>query len=154
MSSNPKLLYETDFAEWSDRTAALIRAGKFDQVDAENVAEEIESLGKSEFHQLGSRITQILEHLLKLRETSGPLRDQNERGWRGSIRRQQGEIARLLSNSPSLRRRLTPEMLAFSYRTAAGTVAVEYDVKPPAKCPFGWSDVLPAEEKRRKKAAK
>jgi hypothetical protein len=29
MSSNAKSLYETDFAEWSDRTAALIRAGQF-----------------------------------------------------------------------------------------------------------------------------
>lgn len=71
MSSNPKLLYETDFAEWSDRTAALIRAGKFSEVDVENVAEEIESLGKSE-HQLRHRIVQVLEDLLKLRLTSGP----------------------------------------------------------------------------------
>jgi hypothetical protein len=33
-----KTLYETDFAEWSDRTAELLRAGRFAEVDIENVA--------------------------------------------------------------------------------------------------------------------
>jgi hypothetical protein len=144
MSATPKTLYDTDFAEWSDRTAALIRAGQFHEIDAENVAEEIESLGKSERHQLRSRIVQILEHLLTLKLTSGPLREYNERGWRGSIRRQQGEIEQLVCDSPSLKDRLTREMLESCYRSAAGTVAIEYAVKPPVRCPFTWSEVLPA----------
>ena len=142
MSSNPKPLYDRDFAEWSDRTAALIRAGKFDQMDAENVAEEIESLGKSERHQLRSRIMQVLEHLLKLRLTTGPMLENNQRGWRASILRQQGEIRRLLGDSPSLKRRLTAEELQDCYSDAARTVATEYDVKPPTQCPFEWSEVL------------
>ena len=155
MSSTSKTLYETDFAEWSDRTAALIRAGKFKQIDAENVAEEIESLGKSERHQLRSRVTQILEHQLKLSLTSGPLRENNERGWRGAVGRQRGEMRKLMRESPSLKRLLTPETLQDCYSDAVEPVATEYDVKPPARCPFGWSDVLPAvEEKRRKTAAK
>ena len=54
--------YHTDFAEWSDCTAALLRAGKYDQLDIQNVSEEIEGLGESERHQLRSRFTQILEH--------------------------------------------------------------------------------------------
>jgi hypothetical protein len=142
-----KSLYETDFAEWSSRTAELIRSGRFEEIEAENVAEEIESLGRSERHQLSSRITQILEHLLKLKITSGPLRDANERGWRGSIVRQQGEIEELISESPSLKRRLTSETLEKCYRTAAGTVATEYAVRPPARCPFSWSDVLRTKKK-------
>jgi hypothetical protein len=75
-------------------------AGKFNEIDAENVAEEIDSLGKSERHQLRSRVAQILEHQLKLSLTAGPLRENDERGWRGSIRRQQGEIRQLSSDSP------------------------------------------------------
>jgi len=142
MSSSTKPLYERDFAEWSDRTAELIRAGKFEQVDAENVAEEIESLGKSERHQLRSRITQIIEHLLKLSLTSGPLLENNQRGWRASILRQQREIRSLLSDSPSLKRRLTAEELQGCYSDAARTVATEYDVKPHTQCPFEWSEIL------------
>jgi hypothetical protein len=153
MSTTTKALYNKDFAEWSDRTAALIRAGRFHEIDVENVAEEIESLGKSERHQLRSRIVQILEHLLKLKLTTGPLRENNERGWRGSIRRQQGEIEQVVCDSPSLKDRLTREMLESCYRTAAGTVATEYAVKPPALCPFGWGDVLsPASSRKAKKA--
>ena len=92
---------------------------------------------------------------VKLSLTAGPLRENGERGWRGSIRRQQGEIRQLLSDSPSLERRFTPGTLQDCYSDAAGTVATEYDVGPPARCPFGWSDVLPAvEEKRRKTVAK
>jgi hypothetical protein len=147
---NGKTLYDADFAEWADQTAALIRAGRFDEVDSANVAEEIESLGKSERHQLWSRVAQVLEHLLKLNFTSGPLRENNERGWRGAIRRQQGEIDQLPEDSPSLKGRLTPVMLEKAYKAAAGTVAIEYGVKPPARCPFGWGDVLPQVRKRAK----
>ena len=149
MSSTPKTLYDTDFAEWSDRTAALIRAGRFHEIEAENLAEEIESLGMSERHQLHSRVTRIVEHLLKLGLTQEPPRASNERLWRGSIRRQQGEIRQLLSDSPSLERRLTVEMLQDCYADAAGAVGAEYDVKPQIQCPFGWGDVLPAAEPRK-----
>jgi len=143
MSSITKSLYDTDFAEWSDRTAALIRAGQFHEIDAENVAEEIESLGKSERHQLRSRFTRILEHLLKLSMTQGPMRENNERLWRGSIRRQQADIRQLLGDSPSLRHGLTAETLQDCYEDAAGAVAIEYAVKPPVRCPFAWSEVMP-----------
>jgi Domain of unknown function DUF29 len=40
-----KTLYGTDFAEWSAQTAELLRQGRFDEIDIENVAEEIQSLG-------------------------------------------------------------------------------------------------------------
>ena len=39
-------LYDTDFAAWSHHTAELLRAGRFDEVEVENVAEEIARLGK------------------------------------------------------------------------------------------------------------
>ena len=48
MGTTTKTLYDTDFAEWSARTAELLRAGRYDELDIENVAEEIESLGKAE----------------------------------------------------------------------------------------------------------
>ena len=57
--------YRDDFAQWSAEQAALIRAGKLDRVDLENVAEEIESLGRSEQYQIDSRMEVLLQHLLK-----------------------------------------------------------------------------------------
>ena len=38
-------LYEQDFFEWTHTTAALIRAGKWHDIDPERLAEELESLG-------------------------------------------------------------------------------------------------------------
>ena len=35
-----KTLYGTDFAEWSAPTAELLRQGRFDEIDIENVAED------------------------------------------------------------------------------------------------------------------
>jgi Domain of unknown function DUF29 len=53
--------YDTDLLLWSERQAALLRraaAGERvnDQVDWENIAEEIESLGKSDRRELTNRI--------------------------------------------------------------------------------------------------
>ncbi len=50
---------------WSARQAGLIRAGRLDLVDWQNVAEEIESLGGSERRQLGNRLEVLIRHLLK-----------------------------------------------------------------------------------------
>lgn len=64
---DPKRLaaYDEDLALWSAEQAALIRTGSFDRVDLENAAEEIESLGISIRHEIGSRLEVLLIHLLK-----------------------------------------------------------------------------------------
>ena len=62
--------YDTDILTWSERQAALrrrVEAGEKvnDQVDWENVIEEIESVGRSELHDVESLLTQALAHMLK-----------------------------------------------------------------------------------------
>lgn len=44
--------YETDFYEWTCRQAALLRSHRFAELDAENLAEEIETMGRSEKREL------------------------------------------------------------------------------------------------------
>lgn len=41
-------LYVTDFFAWANEQAALLRAGKLSTADIEHIAEEIESMGKTE----------------------------------------------------------------------------------------------------------
>src|SRR5947199_3945094 len=110
-------LYDTDFALWTARTAELLRTGAIEEADLEHVAEEIESMGKAQARALESRVTRVLEHMLKLRLAAGGLRERNERGWRGSIARQQVAIKRLLRESPSLRPSL-PGVVAEAYPNA------------------------------------
>ena len=57
--------YETDVVAWASEQARLIRAGRFDLVDREHIAEEIEDVGKSEQRELATRMAVLLAHLLK-----------------------------------------------------------------------------------------
>jgi hypothetical protein len=91
--------YEEDFALWSAEQAALIRAGKFDRVDLENIAEEIESLGKSDKRQIRSRLQVLMWHLLKWERQPA----ERSRSWSSSIRDQHQAILDLIDESPSLR---------------------------------------------------
>jgi hypothetical protein len=132
--------YEDDFALWSAEQAALIRAGKFDRVDLENVAEEIESLGRSEKQEIQSRLTIILVHLLKLEYqpelTSG--------SWASSIAMGRDEIAKLIEDSPSLRA-YPAAVLERAYRVAPRVAAAETGLPLstfPKGCPYGVDQVL------------
>jgi hypothetical protein len=97
--------YGSDTVIWSERQADLLRrwaSGErvTDQVDWENVAEEIESVGKSQRTALASRMLWLLEHLMKLEASAATA---PRRGWRESVRRARTEIAELLEDSASLR---------------------------------------------------
>ena len=57
--------YHADGYGWAMAQAAHIRAGRFASIDWENVAEEIESVGKSERSRYKSHLVQVLIHMLK-----------------------------------------------------------------------------------------
>jgi hypothetical protein len=96
--------YDTDLALWAENQARALRdaghAGTNLPIDWENVAEEIESLGRSQGRELASRITVILVHLMKLE--ASPAREPRA-GWQETIAQQRGDIERVLADSPSLR---------------------------------------------------
>ena len=104
--------YGTDFFLWSREQADLLRrmaAGERvnDQVDWENVAEEIESLGNSDRRDVRSRIHTVLRYLIKLQASPA---DQPRVGWKRTIVEQRMQIERLVEDSPSLRR-FAPEAI-------------------------------------------
>jgi hypothetical protein len=78
----PKAHHKQDRHAWAIETARRLRAGE--AVDSAAIAEEIEQLGRSDARELESRVTQILEHLLKLRIVAGPALERNTRGWKAS----------------------------------------------------------------------
>ncbi|MBV8738054.1 MAG: DUF29 family protein [Alphaproteobacteria bacterium] len=65
--ADPKSLYNNDTAAWAEQQAAALRAaarGDSNQfVNWENLAEEIESLGKSLKYALASQIFHVIHHL-------------------------------------------------------------------------------------------
>ncbi len=56
-------LYERNLYAWATRNAALLRAGRWAEVDRMNIAEELESMGRSERQVLGSRVIALCEGL-------------------------------------------------------------------------------------------
>jgi hypothetical protein len=130
------------FTAWAFYNADLLRSGRISEADLENIAEEIESLGRSQAHELESRISQIMERLLKLKLDSTVLLERNQRAWRVSIARQRAEIAKVLRDSPSLRRKLRSEMLSRWYADARKVFMIGFDIEAPPECPFTWEDVL------------
>jgi hypothetical protein len=100
----PADLYERDFYAWTQDQAARLRAlgARNDGLDVENLAEEVESLGKSDRRAAESLIGNILEHLLKLRlhpEQSA------RRHWQREVTEFRRQLDRVLRDSPSLRAR-------------------------------------------------
>ena len=137
-------LYEQDFFLWTRETAAALRARRFADLDVDHIAEEIEDMGLRDKRELESRLTRILEHLLKLRLAKGVILEYNQAGWQASVFRQRRELAKLLRYSPSLRRLVTPDLIRECYQEAAAAVAIEYKVEPPNECPFAEEEILSA----------
>ena len=94
-------VYTTDLYAWCLTTAALVRAGQWDAIDAEALAEELESLGKSQQRELKSRLEVLVLHLLKWQHQ--PQRRQEGHSWEDTILEQRHQIADLLGDNPSLR---------------------------------------------------
>lgn len=135
-----KTLYGTDFAEWSAQTAELLRQRRFDEIDIENVAEEIQSLGDSQFQGARSQLRRMLMHLMKQRIQ--PERD--GASWRASILNAQQEILDAIDSSPSLRRRLA-NRLDEIYGQAIERARLETrrsTEEIPAECPFVLEQLL------------
>src|SRR5271157_3391888 len=99
-------LYDSDFFAWSRQQAALLRAGKLAEADIEHIAEEIDSMGRSEKRELVNRLTVLLLHLLKWQFQPG-LRGNS---WRLSIEEQRYRLEDHLNDNPSLRSQLDVAM--------------------------------------------
>jgi hypothetical protein len=115
-------LYDQDFVMWTEQQAALLRRAKDSNLplDWENLAEEIESLGKSNRRELRSQTRRILRHLLKLEASPAA---EPRAGWRATIRDARSEIEDLLRDSPSLRREV--DALAAEELSSAADLAAE-----------------------------
>ena len=79
--TNATTEYERDFHAWALENAALLRQRQFMEVDVENIAEELDSMGRSERHELINRLAVLLAHLLKWRFQP----ERRGKSWRATI---------------------------------------------------------------------
>jgi hypothetical protein len=95
-------LYRSDYYAWTRQQAAELRrlepARLNSPLDLANLAEEIESLGRSDLRRVRSQLRRIMEHLLKLQcsPATGP-----RGGWHATILEARQDIDDYLT--PSMR---------------------------------------------------
>ncbi len=133
-------LYDTDFYAWANEQAFLLRAGQLSAADIANIAEEIESMGRSEQRELENRLTVLLLHLLKWRYQP----DLRDNSWRYSVREQRRKLTRHLRQNPSLHAKLT-EAIADAYGDAIIDAARETDLPEPTfptACPWSFDQMM------------
>lgn len=145
-------LYESDFYLWALAQAEALRAGRLEELDLENLAEEVEGLATGVRSAVRSRTRTVIEHLLKLEHS--PASDPRH-GWRRTIRVARRELDDDLS--PSLRRDLDND-LAGLYRDGRENAADglrefgEHGAADalPTSCPYALDQILgdwlPAED--------
>jgi hypothetical protein len=137
-------LYDRDYYAWVQDQVDALRQHRVEDVDWENVAEEIEDLGKSQRRSIESQMVRMLEHLLKLQHASDPIRRNNARGWQLSVKDARLVMRKLLDENPSLHPELAG-MLPYAYqrgRLAALRKAKLPDQAIPESCPWAVEQVM------------
>lgn len=128
--------YDRDFYAWTAEQAALLRAGRLSEADAEHIAEEIETLGRGEKRELVNRLAVLLLHLLNWVHQP----ERRGKGWQLTIEEQRRQLARHLRDNPSLRAVLD-EAMADAYGDAVLRAERETDLPRdvfPWSCPYSF----------------
>ncbi len=139
-ASKEGFLYASDFYKWSLKTAELLRQGRFGELDIENIAEEIESLGKSEKKELRNRLAVLIMHLLKWQYQS----NKRSKSWKSTINVQRVEIEFVLKDSPSLKH-IVATVIEEAYRKAILMFQDETgdgQTELPNTCPYTFNQLI------------
>lgn len=140
-------LYDDDILLWSEQQAAAIRklgSARRDlpnELDIENVAEEIESVGRSELAAVKSYLRLIFLHLIKLAMEAD---SQDASHWRSEIVGFHSEM--IGRYAPSMRQRIDLDEI---WRSAREQSMLAYDGTQQqrvadlcTKCPFSMDDFI------------
>jgi Domain of unknown function DUF29 len=136
----PATDYGNDFYGWLIEQAGHVRDGRWDAVDRENLAEEIESSAREQFNKLESALRVLMLHMLKWDHQP----EKRTRSWALTVRTQRLDVEDVLSDNPSLRPHI-PEAMARGYRKARVEAAKETGLDEnvfPVSCPYDWNDVM------------
>jgi hypothetical protein len=140
MTTKTEQEYNQDFYAWAIHNAQLLRDRKLSEVDIDHVAEEIESMGKSERRELINQLAILLSHLLKWQFQ--PERQGNS--WKYTIKEQRIKLNQLLEDSPSLKYELI-QKIEEAYEQATVIVLKETGIDEnifPVTCSFTLEQCL------------
>lgn len=129
--------YDEDFYTWLKEQAALIRAGRFTELDAGNLAEEVEALARQEKRELGAHIASLIAHLLIYARVGGYTP-------RSIICDKRLRLRYMLKDSPSLTAE-KPDIGGVIYELARSKAARKTGLAKedfPRVCPWDYAQLL------------
>jgi Domain of unknown function DUF29 len=132
--------YGRDLYGWATEQAALLRAGRIAEADAQNIAEELDDVGSEQYDKLASALRLILLHLLKWDHQP----ERRTRSWWASISVQRNHVRRLLRKNPGLKPHLRTAT-ADGYEDARIEAAAQTRLSPrrfPVQCPYAWDEIM------------
>lgn len=132
---------DEDFSAWITSQVDALKSGRFDELDIDELADEVESLAKRDFRKLTGAIRVIILHMLKW--------DYQWEGrgasWRNSINEHRKRVWSELATSPSFRSRIA-EAVELAYPLArlkawdeTGVFKLEHE---PESCPYSWDEIM------------
>jgi hypothetical protein len=116
--------YHKDGFGWAMAQAAIIREGRIDSIDWENVAEEIESVGRSERSEYVSHMIRVLQHMIKWEVQP----ERRGMSWWLSIINGRSDAERVLDQNPSLkpaRDEMHQEALKYARRKTVAETGID-----------------------------
>ena len=132
--------YDDDLLQWIDAQVQSLQEKKFSELDIENLVEELDGMKKQSLHELDSRLTVLIMHLLKCQHQ----RSYPQGKWRSTLLEQRRRLSRLLSESPSLHRQIQA-YAQDCYPTARARAALETRLHPdmfPPQLPYSIAQLL------------
>src|ERR1700689_2398531 len=103
--------YDSDILVWSERQGELLRRRAANELDWDNIAEEIEAVGRSQKREVRNRLARLCQHLLQWAFQP----ELRSRSWRATITTQSYELKSVLMDSPGLVP-FVPEALPAAYQ--------------------------------------
>lgn len=135
-----KILYEKDEHLWLMENSKLLREGKWEQADLENIAEILEDMGKRDLREVVSRMKVLLIHLLKWIYQA----EERSSSWKGTIRHQRDELNSMFEDSNHLKKH-AKESFSKSYQKAREIASDETRLPLshfPEEPPFPFEQVI------------
>jgi hypothetical protein len=135
-------LYERDLCLWLEQQAALLREGRFDELDLANLVEEIEAMARKDKKAIKSNLVVLLIHLLKFQFQP----EQRSSSWHGSIVEHRQRMRDDFEESPSLRSHAV-QVFASAYADARERASAETGLPLrtfPRPCPYTLEQTLDA----------
>ncbi|MEA2861376.1 MAG: hypothetical protein QOC72_3415 [Methylobacteriaceae bacterium] len=132
--------YKQDIHAWALEQIELLKAGRVAEIDALNIAEELQDVSERQYNKLESALAIILLHMLKWDHQP----ERRSRSWQDSIKEHRRRAEKQVRRYPSLKTRLG-EAVEEAYESARSWCQIEThipEVDFPFSCPYDWAEIM------------